>query len=515
MANQNSYKQFKNLAAILVLPSFGLFMLATVLSLLFSNSIEAVCVFLLFGLPMLVQVGGLRSLDAKWERAHKLLESEPDISAKSVSPGSGSSTPESQLGKAERQDAEALVAYSKFYLYTMALCLFVYNALWVVYELGQLKYHWEDGGYGFQSLSNTWYWTFVLLSPSALVVIGALLFMVTWMTRAVISGEVTSKEGPVRPMDLYYLRLGAAQAPFLTLVFFLTVFLGVSYLFGLAFAFHDKTTNSKDPALVLRNLIVPDPALTLEPGPQASASPIAVFMFETGVAVPTNYANQLDTAADAIRKKALNDNPARITLIGGADLRQINSPAYQSNYELAEARALYVKKLIMEKLSSTGDINTLENLDWVCLPRPNEGKRERKPKPVSDQEADDDRKVHVFAHQQSENPTSLLVRHLRANHVKPLSLMDYVYFANYTVTTTGYGDIIPNTAYTKFICSFANIVEVFFLVVFFNTLLSLVGRRSLDSVADGLVRVETRMEPVAVQIGELHERHGRKEGRGS
>ncbi|HKS28136.1 MAG TPA: ion channel [Pyrinomonadaceae bacterium] len=55
----------------------------------------------------------------------------------------------------------------------------------------------------------------------------------------------------------------------------------------------------------------------------------------------------------------------------------------------------------------------------------------------------------------------------------PLSLMDYMYFTIYTITTTGYGDIVPTTTYAKFLCSVANILEVFFFVVFFNALLSL------------------------------------------
>jgi hypothetical protein len=57
----------------------------------------------------------------------------------------------------------------------------------------------------------------------------------------------------------------------------------------------------------------------------------------------------------------------------------------------------------------------------------------------------------------------------------PLSLLDYMYFTIYTVTTTGYGDIVPITTYAKFLCSIANILEVFFLVVFFNALLSVRG----------------------------------------
>jgi hypothetical protein len=61
---------------------------------------------------------------------------------------------------------------------------------------------------------------------------------------------------------------------------------------------------------------------------------------------------------------------------------------------------------------------------------------------------------------------------------KRMALLDYVYFAMYTITTTGYGDIKPITPYTKFLCTLANITEFFFIVVFFNTLLS--RRRYVD-----------------------------------
>jgi hypothetical protein len=53
-----------------------------------------------------------------------------------------------------------------------------------------------------------------------------------------------------------------------------------------------------------------------------------------------------------------------------------------------------------------------------------------------------------------------------------LTLIDYVYFAIYTITTTGYGDIIPVTTYAKFLSTMANICELFFIVIFFNILLT-------------------------------------------
>lgn len=73
---------------------------------------------------------------------------------------------------------------------------------------------------------------------------------------------------------------------------------------------------------------------------------------------------------------------------------------------------------------------------------------------------------------------------LNYNEFTPLSLMDYMYFTIYTITTTGYGDIVPKTTFSKFLCSFANILEVFFLVVFFNALLSVKGENRLARARD-------------------------------
>ena len=56
--------------------------------------------------------------------------------------------------------------------------------------------------------------------------------------------------------------------------------------------------------------------------------------------------------------------------------------------------------------------------------------------------------------------------------VRKMALLDYLYFMIYTITTTGYGDILPASTYAKFVASLANILEVFFVVIFFNVLLS-------------------------------------------
>lgn len=48
-----------------------------------------------------------------------------------------------------------------------------------------------------------------------------------------------------------------------------------------------------------------------------------------------------------------------------------------------------------------------------------------------------------------------------------------MYFSIYTITTTGYGDIMPTSGYARFLAALANIFEVFFIVGFLNTLISL------------------------------------------
>lgn len=72
-----------------------------------------------------------------------------------------------------------------------------------------------------------------------------------------------------------------------------------------------------------------------------------------------------------------------------------------------------------------------------------------------------------------------------------LSVLDFIYFTIYTITTTGYGDIVPITDQAKFIASLANIYELFFIVIFFNVLFSYTPRKttppsSVDSSTGGV-----------------------------
>lgn len=54
------------------------------------------------------------------------------------------------------------------------------------------------------------------------------------------------------------------------------------------------------------------------------------------------------------------------------------------------------------------------------------------------------------------------------NNTQRFTLLDAIYFTTYTITTTGYGDIIPNTNYAKFITIILNFFEFSFVVLAVN-----------------------------------------------
>jgi len=418
--------------------------------------------------------------------------------------------------------------FSMFYLLTMTLCLMSYCLLWWGYAYWEKKYKWLFN-YKYDDMLEIWssapFWL-SFFSGLSLILVIVLLLMVIRMTRAIIEGKVLNvNEESTRPgwscWNLDYLKTGATNEPFLTLIFFLTVFLGVSYLFGLALAFHDKSRPPSNPALYMSNLrVLPSPtpvagtiiSTTATPPPQPTPEKFVFGFVEGFASMPfddhafdiaslrsadgTCKGNEPDysmkgyseTSASARRTVAelrqswkLNCNAnqkklkdlidrikmltqdqqrIRISVVGYSDKSPIVGAMYQSNYELAEARAQNTKHLIHEILTTGSYDNELRNIDWAV-------------QSLSNELPDSEKQVKVSLERGFDDSSSMLLKGQRPNS---LNLMDYVYFANYTITTTGYGDIIPTTSYAKFICSFTNICEVFFLVVFFNVLLSL--RRS-------------------------------------
>ncbi|MBC8031141.1 MAG: hypothetical protein H7Z16_13585 [Pyrinomonadaceae bacterium] len=239
-----------------------------------------------------------------------------------------------------------------------------------------------------------------------------------------------------------------------------------------------------------------------------------------------------------LRKAIENDTRIKINLLGHSDKEPIyaSGSGYASNYELSRSRAENVQYQILDALRING-LN-VDNIRWTIfaaadapLARINRGaithamfppselakidihpNSERKffldqiERRMSTEAQDDilpaqqkrvviatieeirdtgvvlppDQERRLTAGQDEANIklTSLQEdqkEHLAQSQSKPLELIDYMYFSIYTITTTGYGDIMPTTSYAKFVTSLANICEVLFLVVFFNALISIKG----------------------------------------
>ncbi len=412
---------------------------------------------------------------------------------------------------------ESRKVFSWFYLVTMSICLPSYCLLWCFYSVWEHRFHWLDRANAaaqYAEMLNQWGGAtarLTFLSGAALAAIVALLILVVKMAQAIIDGDII-KDGEQSARqgwkwtNLDYLRTGASEEPFLSLVFFLTVFLGVSYLFGFALAFSDKSYPPDRPALFMGNTsFIPPASPSPAPNPARPAK-LYAFKFSRGLAmVPLPDAappvfqtarpggrpvkTDEDVQREAEWKEAVTPNatetgsvvrdiiswtearnPVRVVLTGYSDKTSLSGNSYQSNYELAEARALNAKQVLLSKLSESGS-GAWRDIEWVCLSASNE-------------QSNSEKAVQVRLESAVGNSSYML---LRGQHPVSLGLMDYIYFANYTITTTGYGDIMPQTTYAKFLCSLANICEIFFLVVLFNALLSLKDNKKEEASSQSLV----------------------------
>jgi type II secretory pathway predicted ATPase ExeA len=199
----------------------------------------------------------------------------------------------------------------------------------------------------------------------------------------------------------------------------------------------------------------------------------------------------------------------RVILVGRADDKPINGgrrvnqnddlQRYKSNYELSEARVQNIRYEIVEALKKQDDTEAWHNLEWLSLPSSNENSTSDPelekilqsqpglPPNLMKELRERNKRVVVATIVAIPNDiTSLQMKQLNRSQFKEMTLMDYMYFSIYTITTTGYGDIIPTTAYSKFVISVANICEVLFLVVFFNALVSIKreNRNELQDLVD-------------------------------
>ena len=266
-------------------------------------------------------------------------------------------------------------------------------------------------------------------------------------------------------------------APSGEILVFLAYFIAIGYLLAFAFAFHDRNLTSRGD---FQGLIAE--ALPVKEIEKKEMFPVEKFFYflpgsaeslysdrepslesygtQRAVEDTVKYENYrtLDTILDFIKTSATKHS-LLITLKSYTDDSRLalGNSSFSSNYELAQARANSVKTKLLDDLYKY-DFPAVNNIEWQIVPLPTS--RNQSPN-IGVTKA---RAVGVLIQQSSNQSSGKESRFLR--------LIEYVYFSMYTITTTGYGDIKPSTPFAMFTCTLANLYEVFFMVVFFNVLIS-------------------------------------------
>lgn len=384
------------------------------------------------------------------------------------------------------RDNSTVATFCNFYVGTMLISSVSYCSLWIAYLSG------KRGN---------------LYSYLALGLVALLVSLVLTVTFAIMKPPLTGRRGQKNGSTssvfewMERLRTGLVLMPFWALLHFFAIFLSVAFAFGFALAFHDLSIDDKvkKPPLYKATL----PFHDQKPAEDSDLRTALCFHFAEGKAqlemLPAT-ANQVVVATDVQKREMdrkhnnnnfLNDlvgrvkaSPAsklaRITLIGHANETRIkdNAASYLSNYELSQARTQVVRYEISRALIQN-NYGNWRNVEWIMLPLSNEQSANMSgPGPPACKEGLQDNKVvEASVEYVANDPASVRLEKDNGPEFERLDLMGYMYFSIYTITTTGYGDVIPTTPYAKFVTSLANVFAIFFLVGFINALISLKTQR--------------------------------------
>jgi hypothetical protein len=280
--------------------------------------------------------------------------------------------------------------------------------------------------------------------------------------------------------------------PFMVTCFFLTVFTVVALFLSLSLAFHDQGLRLSQAGVGLfaeQVTIVPK-----SPAPPPGGEPaFRTFnlLFDPGSAVikfdnekyATIKEDQVHVVAVQDQQVAANTvklrealaqieehsdlDRVRVVLEGHSDEKPVGDGPYKSNFELSQARVNQVMAYLLMGLGSAEHKEWRRNVEWQTVFCPDE----RKPERAGDknyQPNPERLSVQISILPSYGDKFSVSYQPLG----RKLDLLDYTYFGVYTITTTGYGDIVPVTAFAKFVPMVANFFHVFMIVIFFNVLIS-------------------------------------------
>lgn len=351
------------------------------------------------------------------------------------------------------------------------------------------------------SLSNFACWLYYILQPETHAAAGpvcvaviTVLVVVAFLITSAIFRDSLPRYIKSPALERLSERIGTSPSG--ELLLFLAFFVSIGYLFGFAFAFHDRslTTQGQLPGLranaALASEFAPPPPETAEDDARRPPDEKWFFYFPSGSA--SLFTRQL-TLGDRPRYQSESEellahntetlenltkrllelgrrNRLRVTLIGRSSLDRPSGTQYNSSYELAEARAKIVQTALIRQVSEA-NLST----EWLLVPLSVTTVREYTRGYAGALRPDRSVEVSVTA-ERDESVRAPRIDNDRAQY-QLLPLLPHMYFAIYTITTTGYGDIQPATPFAMFACTLANLYEIFFLVIFFNVLLSPKARR--------------------------------------
>jgi hypothetical protein len=263
--------------------------------------------------------------------------------------------------------------------------------------------------------------------------------------------------------------------PFLVVCFFLTIFTFVALFLSLSLGLHDQDLRINKNRFGLY-------AKDYEPFRQSKQldepAPVKITFAESSAAVKVGAADadegvdhkevnndNLNSLTEQIAELAEKDR-LRVVVAGHSPEVPDKTGPYRNPFGLSQGRIDQVILSLVKRLNAQPRQEWRRNVDWLILPC------------GSEQE---------FLGEQNERLPVVEVLLLPTNKEdlaktlqvgKDLHLLDYIYYGVYTITTTGNGDIVPVSAYAKFLTTVTNFFAIFLLAVFFNVLLSFLRESS-------------------------------------
>lgn len=279
--------------------------------------------------------------------------------------------------------------------------------------------------------------------------------------------------------------------PLTAIACFLVLFLQVTYLLTFSLAFHDKNGKGLFVEFPSGRLASgekkPSPVIVKKVWFQQGSSHVSFLgpQLNFGEQIGPPICEQLDDSCQKQNCRTISEimntlgsgENWRITLVGHANDRAPNGVSYYSNYELSWARASNVRGLLETLVEAAPQENG--TIQWSQRASSDEAKGfvDGANQEFNPCHAPQLSKPGAALTASSEIP-DLVAAGLSVEIVleqqkrRSTTLLDYIYFLAYTITTTGYGDMIPTSPESKLITTLANFIELCFLVVFFNVLVS-------------------------------------------